>query len=160
MQVCEFLSDHRVTFETLLHPPAFTSQKRAKFLGVSGKQVAKGVLLVGPHGYFVAVLPATHRVDTQALGRHLHGAVRLAQAEEIAAVFCDCEWGVVPPFGRLYGLPTVVDETLTANGELVVLANRLGQAIRMRCRDFERLEQPQRLCFARRASTCAAPASE
>jgi Ala-tRNA(Pro) deacylase len=149
MRVREFLAAHRVAFETLVHPPAFTSQKRAKFLHVPGRHVAKCVLLAGPEGYFLAVLSATQHVDTELLASALAGPVRLADDREIAQVFRDCEWGVVPPFGTLYGLPTVVDEGLEPDDDMVFEANTHAEAIRMRCRDFERLEHPVRLRFAR-----------
>jgi Ala-tRNA(Pro) deacylase len=149
MRVPDFLAAHRVAFETLVHPPAFTSQKRAKFLHVPGRQVAKSVLLAGPEGYFLAVLSATKHVDTARLARTFDGPVRLADDREIAQVFRDCEWGVVPPFGTLYGLPTLLDEGLEADALIVFEVNTHAEAIRMRCRDFERLEQPVRLRFAR-----------
>jgi Ala-tRNA(Pro) deacylase len=149
MRVPEFLAAQRVAFETLVHPPAFTAQKRAKFLHVPGRQVAKGVLLAGPDGYFLAVLSATQHVDTQKLAQTLAGPVRLADDREIAQVFRDCEWGVVPPFGTLYGLPTVLDEGLEPDALIVFEAHTHAEAIRMRCRDFECLERPVRLRFAR-----------
>src|SRR5262249_42062197 len=98
MRVPDFLSEQRIAFETLLHPPAFTAQKRAKYLHVPGRRVAKNVLLAGPTGRILAVLPATHYVDTETLAEELGGPVRLAADREIAEVFTDCEWGVVPPF--------------------------------------------------------------
>jgi Ala-tRNA(Pro) deacylase len=150
MRVEQFLSQQHVPFETLVHPPAFTAQKRAKYLGIPGQQVAKCVLLHGPSGYLLAVLPATYHVDTAALADDLGGPVRLADEEEIAAVFRDCEWGVVAPFGSLYGLATVLDESLSADTLLVFEANSHAEALRLRCRDFERLEGPRRLRFARR----------
>src|SRR5438874_106931 len=94
MRVLQFLADQQIMFEPMVHPPAFTAQKRAKYLHVSGKQVAKSVLLVGPEGYVLAVLSATQHVDTVALTRQLGGFVRLASDEEIGEVFQDCEWGV------------------------------------------------------------------
>src|SRR5271157_5334249 len=109
MRIADLLLEKQVAFETLVHPPAFTAHNRAKFLGVPGARVAKSVLLVGPNGYFLAVLPATHQVDTEELARCLSGPVRLANADEVAQVFLDCEWGVVAPFGTLYGLPTFLD---------------------------------------------------
>jgi Ala-tRNA(Pro) deacylase len=145
MQVCQFLTDKRITFESLVHPPAFTAQKRAKFLRIPGRLVVKGVVLVGPHGFFLAVLPATHRVDTNALAQHLRGPVRLATAREIVLLFSDCEFGVVPPFGRQYGLPTLLDDSIPPDAEIVLEANTCAEAVRMRCRDFERLERPRRI---------------
>jgi Ala-tRNA(Pro) deacylase len=150
MRVPLFLAEHQVVFETIVHPPAFTAQKRAKFLHLPGKLVAKSVLLHGPEGYFLAVLPATHRVDTDALAAALGGPVRLASGAEVAEVFRDCEWGVVPPFGTLYGLSTVLDEAIEPDAAIVFEGHTHGEALRIRCRDFDRLERPRRLRFARR----------
>jgi Ala-tRNA(Pro) deacylase len=151
MRVPDFLMEQHVPFETLLHPPAFTAQKRAKYLHVSGRKVAKSVLLVGPKGYFLAVLPATRHVDTRKLSHAVGGPVRLADAREVADVFRDCEWGVVPPFGALYGLATVLEEELAPDALIVFEGNTHAEAVRLRCRDFERLEHPRRLQFARLA---------
>jgi Ala-tRNA(Pro) deacylase len=153
MRVPDFLASQRVSFETLLHPPAFTAQKRAKYLHVPGRQVAKSVLLAGPAGPFLAVLPATNQVDTERLAGELGGPVRLATEFEIRAVFPDCEWGVVPPFGRLYGLATVLDEDLRPEALLVFEGNSHMEAVRLLCRDFERLERPRRLRFTRPGHT-------
>jgi Ala-tRNA(Pro) deacylase len=151
MRVPLFLAEHQVAFETLVHPPAFTAQKRAKFLHLPGRHVVKSVLLKGPQGYLLAVLPATHQVDTEALASALGGSVRLADTWEVADVFRDCEWGVVPPFGTLYGFSTVLDETIDPEASIVFEGHIHGQAFRLRCRDFDRLEQPRRLRFARPA---------
>jgi Ala-tRNA(Pro) deacylase len=148
MRITEFLTEQRVDFEPLTHPPAFTAQKRAKYLHVPGGQVAKGVLLRGPEGYLLAVLPATHRVDTARLERELGGPVRLATDREVAQVFRDCEWGVVPPFGTLYGLPTLLDEGIKPDALIVFETHTHVEAVRLRCRDFERLECPRRLPLA------------
>src|SRR5438105_4833490 len=119
MRVPEFLTHQHVPFETIVHPPAFTAQKRAKYMGMPGNQMAKCVLLAGPEDYVLAVLPATSHVDTTALGAALGGPVRLADDVEVAKIFRDCEWGVVLPFGTLYGLATVLDQSLDAAGMLI-----------------------------------------
>jgi Ala-tRNA(Pro) deacylase len=152
MRIVDFLADRRVDFESLPHPPAFTAQKLAKYLHVSGHHVAKSVLLLGPAGYLLAVLPATHQIDTEALARELGGPVRLASDREMAEVFRDCEWGVAPPFGTLYGLPTLLDESIPPEAAMVFETHTRVQAIRLGCRDFERLERPRRLRFARSAN--------
>jgi Ala-tRNA(Pro) deacylase len=149
MRVLQFLSEQHIDYQPLVHPPAFSSQKRAKHLGVSGRQVAKTVLLAGPRGYLLAVLPATHQVDTERLAAEVGGPIRLANEQEIGRVFPDCEWGVVEPFGTLYGIPTVLDQSVNPETEIVFEAHTHAEAVRMKCSDFERLEQPQRLSFAR-----------
>jgi Ala-tRNA(Pro) deacylase len=150
MRIAEFLTEQSVPFEPLPHPPAFTAQKRAKYLGLPGSQVAKCVLLRGTGGLMLAVLPATHHVDQAALATALGGPVRLATEAEIVDTFRDCEWGVVPPFGRLYGLPSLLDDAIDADALMVFEGQTHFEAIRIRCRDFERLEKPRRLGFARK----------
>lgn len=149
MRVAQFLEEQQhVRYETIVHPPAFTAQKRARFLHISGKQVAKAVLLAGPEDFFLAILPSTQQIDMNALCKALGGPVRVADAREIAEVFCDCEWGVVVPFGTLYGLPTILEVSIDAEALLVFESDTHAEAIRMRCRDFEQLEKPMRLAFA------------
>lgn len=148
MRVPEYLAEQRVRFETLQHAPAFSAQQRAKHLHIPGRQVAKSVLLAAPDGLVLAVLPATHQIDTVRLGSDLGGPVRLADDREMADVFRDCEWGVVPPFGTLYGLGTLLEDSLAADDWIVFEGHTHVEAIRVRCRDFERLERPRRLRFA------------
>jgi Ala-tRNA(Pro) deacylase len=150
MRVPLFLADNRVAFETLYHAPAYTAQRRARYLHIPGRQLVKSVLLRAPAGYLVAVLPADARVDLAALGQTLGGPVRLASAEEIPEVFRDCEWGALSPFGSLYGLATVLDNALDPEMVILFEGHSHAEAIRMRCGDFERLERPRRLRFARR----------
>ena len=150
MRVPRFLADNRVAFETLYHAPAYTAQRRASYLHVPGRQLVKSVLLRAPAGYLLAVLPADARVDLASLGQALGGPVRLASAQEIPEVFRDCEWGALMPFGSLYGLATVLDDGLDPDALIVFEGHSHAEAIRLRCRDFERLERPRRLRFARR----------
>jgi Ala-tRNA(Pro) deacylase len=150
MRVPLLLADNRVAFETLYHAPAYTAQRRARYLHVPGRQLVKSVLLRAPAGCLLAVLSADTRVDLVALGQMLGGPVRLATADEIPEVFRDCEWGALTPFGSLYGLATVLDDALDPETMILFEGHSHAEAIRMRCRDFERLERPRRLRFARR----------
>jgi Ala-tRNA(Pro) deacylase len=151
MRIAEFLAEQQIFYEELVHPPAFTAQKRAKYLHVPGRLVAKSVLFRGPAGHFLAVLPATHSADLEKLAAHWGGPVRLADDSELTAIFRDCEWGVVPPFGILYGLRTVLDDSLPPDALLVFEGHTHVEAIRIRCADFEHLENPWRLAFAVKA---------
>jgi Ala-tRNA(Pro) deacylase len=148
MRIPEFLAERQVPYETLVHPPAFTAQKRAKYLRLPGKQVVKAVLLHTPGGYVLAVLPAPYHIDTLALSPILGAPITLASDEQIAGIFDDCEWGVVEPFGSLYGVPTMLEAAIDPETQIVFESHTHGEAVRMRCRDFEALERPRRLYFA------------
>jgi Ala-tRNA(Pro) deacylase len=148
MRVSQFLSDERVAFEEVVHPPAYTSQKLARFLHITGRRVVKSVLLKGPTGFFLAVLPASHVIDLDKLRQQFGGEVRLATMAEMSERFLDCEWGAVMPFGRLYGMMTLLEATIPLDATIVFEAQRHAVAIRMQCRDFVKLEQPERMHFS------------
>ena len=147
MHIPEFLAEQKVPFETVVHPPAFTAQRLAKFLHLPGKLIVKSVLLAGPAGYLLAVLPADRQIDVDLITRQLSGAVRLATTGEMASIFRDCEIGAVPAFGSLYGLPTIMDERIDREATIVFEANTHSHAIKMSCKNYERLERPRRLAF-------------
>jgi Ala-tRNA(Pro) deacylase len=151
MSLVDYLEAQRVPFRPLLHPPAFTAQRRAKYLHVSGHRVARAVLLAGPEGLFLAVLPASRQVDLTGLSRFWGGPVRLARQDDAARVFRDCEWGVVSPFGNRYGLPTLIDASLPADTWIVLEGGMRHEAVLLRCADFERLSGSFRVSFAQRA---------
>jgi Ala-tRNA(Pro) deacylase len=145
-----YLQQHRVRFEAMLHRPESTASRRAHSVHVPGDQVAKGVLIRADDRFVLTVLPSTHRVDLERLALVLEAnRVRLATEDEVSQVFVDCERGAVPPFGRLYGVMTVVDTSLAAWAEIVVEANLRHEDLRLRYRDYEAVEEPLRARFAR-----------
>jgi Ala-tRNA(Pro) deacylase len=149
MTIRDFLQSRHVWFETLLHCPTSSASQRAKVVHVSGRRVAKGVLIKAASGDVLVVLPATHRVDLERLAGVLgEKELRIATEDEVEHVFADCERGALPPFGRLYGLRTVVDVSLGGNSEFVFLANARHEGMRMRYRDYEALETPIRARIA------------
>jgi len=151
MSIVEYLHSHRVRFETLLHRPASVATKLAQSVHVPGRGVAKTVLVKAGENYYLVVLPATSRIDLDRLGEVLGlpgSSVSLAAAVDLCRFFGDCEPGVIPPFGRLYGLTTLVDTSLSGSAEIVIPANQRHLGLRMRYRDFEAVESPHRARFA------------
>jgi Ala-tRNA(Pro) deacylase len=148
MKLDEFLFNQQVPFERLRHQPVYTANRMAQALHVPGREVAKTVLLRTNQGYALAVLPATRRVDLVRVRDDLGEDVAMASEEEMDRVFPDCERGAMPPFGSLYHLPTIVDESLAEDEQIVFESQNHEEAIRMAYRDYEALEHPRRGHFA------------
>ncbi len=149
MTIREYLRKRSVPFSVILHAPAPSASRVAQSVHLSGQKVAKAVLLRAGSDYLLAVLPATHRVSLGRLAEFLGRTdLRLASEEDLDRVFPDCEHGALPPFGRLYGLQTIVDTSLAASGEILIEGNFRHEGFRMRFRDFEQIEVPQRARFA------------
>jgi Ala-tRNA(Pro) deacylase len=145
MKITEFLKKRNVAFESIPHSATYDAQHLAQMLHVRGREVAKTVLLRanGGYRYFVAVLPATKRIDFAKASAAIGGSqIHLATEIEVASHCPDCEMGVLPPFGSQYGMVTLVDENLTKDTQIVFEGNTHRDAIRMNFEDFRQIEQP------------------
>ena len=152
MRIDEFLTSQGVNYQKLHHRPAYTANRVAQALRVPGREVAKTVLMRVGRGYALAVLPATHRVDLDRLRQELgDDQVDLATEGEMQRLFPDCERGAVPPFGSLYHLPTLVDDSLAADEQIVFDGQSHEEAIRMTYQDYTAVEHPRMGHFAARA---------
>jgi Ala-tRNA(Pro) deacylase len=143
-----FLDASRVRYTWLTHPVTYTAQAAAASLHVSGKEVAKTVVLRAGEETLLAVLPASHHVDLEKIGRLVGKSLRLASEQEFRELFPDCELGAIPPFGQLYNLPVYVDESLAADEEIVFSGGTHHDAVRMRYADFARLTNFRASSFA------------
>ena len=115
MNVRDYLKQKQVPFDVISHHDTYDAQHLAQSMHVSGRLVAKTVLLrtEGEEDFVVAVLPANRIVDLDLVSDVLGvDYVELASERQLAQHCPDCEVGVLPPFGHEYGMRTVVDLTL------------------------------------------------
>ena len=144
MKVQEYLKQQGVQFQAHEHSPAYTAQEVAAEEHVSGHMLAKTVTIKCKQGFALCVLPASHKLDLRKVAKALKAKdVRLADEDEMAKLFPDAEVGAEPPFGNLYNLPTLVDQHLAHDEEIVFQAGTHRDAIRMKYGDFARLVQPE-----------------
>ena len=147
-KLIEFLNQNKASHTVLHHPEAFTAQELAAIEGVKGRNHAKVVMVKADNQMLMTVLPADHRVELEQLDRLTGKRTALATEAEFKALFPDCAVGTMPPFGKLYGLPTWVDKSLTNDAYIVFEAGTHTDAIRISYKDFERLTTPQVAEFA------------
>jgi Ala-tRNA(Pro) deacylase len=144
-----YLGSQNVAFELISHPRAVSAQKLAQSLHVSGYSVVKAVIVKAGEQRYIVVLPAAESVDPVLLGGVLGAShVELCGEEQLQSMFSDCELGAEPPFGRLYGLPVVMDASLLQQDALLMRAGSHNEALKLRRKDFLRLEQPRVGAFA------------
>ena len=87
-------------------------------------------------------LAASYRVDRTKAAVLVVTEVRLAEEQEFAATFPNCEVGAMPPFGNLYGVDVYVDQTLADDETIVMRAGTHTDTLSLRYADFARLVQP------------------
>ncbi len=140
----ELLDANHIKYVTFNHSPAYTAQEIAQSAHISGKNVAKIVILKIDDKLTMAVVPASHQVNLESLkDAATANKVELASEQEFRGMFPDCEPGAMPPFGNLYGMNVFVSEALAADEAIVFNAGTHTELVGMSYQDFQRLVEPQ-----------------
>jgi len=145
-----YLRENGVPFEVMAHAQAYTMQEVAAALHVSGKQVAKVVMVKADEKTVMLVTPASSRLDFAQVRALLDAKkVSLAKEEEFADLFPDCGTGAMPPFGNLYSVPVYVDQALAEEATIIFRVGTHRLTMKVAYADYARLVQPTVSEFAR-----------
>lgn len=153
----EFLDSHKIKYMVISHSVAYTAQGIAAMVHLSGKKLAKTVIVRMDGMLAMAVVPASFHVDLDML-RVASGAqvAEIATELEFKNAFPDCETGAMPPFGNLYGMAVYADASLVEVDEITFNAGTHRELVRMAWADLARLVNPKIVNLTRRPSTVAA----
>ena len=153
----KFLDLNHVKYLVISHSLAYTAQGVAALAHVSGKKLAKTVIVKIDGILAMAVIPASFHVDLQRI-RKVTGAqtVEVATEVEFKDAFPDCETGAMPPFGLLYDMPVYADKSLAENEEITFSAGTHRELVRMNWDDLLRLVNPTVDQFVYQHATTAA----
>jgi Ala-tRNA(Pro) deacylase len=144
----EFLDGEKIKYISIVHSTAYTAQEVAASAHVTGKELAKTIIVELDGEMAMAVLPANRKIVVQDL-RDITGSdqVKFASEEEFKKRFPDCETGAMPPFGNLYGMEVFMAESLQNNTEIAFNAGSHTEVIKIAFKDFEHLVHPKVIQF-------------
>jgi len=137
--VTSFLSARDVSYRLLTHPPSVSSMRTARAAHIPGDRLAKAIVLEDDREYVMAIIPATHHLDTIALAKRLQRVLHLAPEDDFALVFRDCQRGAVPPLGPAYGMRTIVDDAVLGLPEVYLECGDHEHLLRISGDGFARL---------------------
>jgi Ala-tRNA(Pro) deacylase len=145
----EFLDSHNIKYVTISHSTVYTAQEIAASAHISGKELAKTVIVKLDGEMAMAVLPASYKIDFDLL-KEATGAntIELASEQEFKDLFPGCTIGAMPPFGNLYNMEVYVARTLAEDKEIAFNAGSHSELIQLAYEDFERLVKPKVLRFS------------
>ena len=145
----EFLDSQNIEYISISHPTAYTSQEIAASAHISGKELAKTVIVKLDGKMTMVVLPASYKIDLELMKESTGAsAIELAKEREFKDLFPGCTIGAMPPFGNLYGLDVLVAQALAEDEEIVFNAGSHSELMKLRYKDFERLVKPKALEFS------------
>ncbi|HEC20778.1 MAG TPA: YbaK/EbsC family protein [Gammaproteobacteria bacterium] len=135
----EYLDRWGVDYEVVPHARTSSSLETAEAAHVPGDKLAKCVVTEDYRGYLMVVVPASHEVEFDRLDDELDRRLELANEEELADIFTDCELGAIPPLGEAYGLDVAVDRSLTECEDVYFEAGDHAELVHLRGEDFRDL---------------------
>lgn len=132
------------------HDTAYTAQDLAHQEHISGERVVKPVLIQADGQFVLCALPASYFIDLEQLCDELRANnAQLADEQMLRQMFPECEVGAEPPIGKLFGIPTILDDSLIDELELTFQAGTHQDAVTMSAADYIKLTQPMIGHFAR-----------
>ena len=144
----EFLDTNNIKYVIISHSRVFTAQETATSAHISGKELAKTVMVKIDGKMAMAVLPASYKVDFDLLKKTTGSSkVEIASEKEFKDLFPECEVGAMPPFGNLYGMDVFVAKSLAEDEEIAFNAGSHRELVKMAYKDFERLVKPKVMKF-------------
>ena len=150
MNLQSYLDEMGVRYNLSYHPAAYTAQDLAAAEHVPGRAVVKPVVIEADGKPMMCALPAPYKVDIDELKAQLDAKdVHLAPEERFAELFPDCQLGAEPPIGRMFGMPTLIDESLLQDDRVMFQAGTHDAAVTMTMADFRRLTQAEVAHFGR-----------
>ncbi len=140
-----YLDENKAKYNVQSCEPRPTAQELAHLAHVSGKRLAKTVLLreQGSQQHILAVVPASELVDLNRLSAQWGKPLELAPEEDFAKLLPDFETAAAPPFAGLVGLPTLVDDCLAGRDWIAFCGGSRGDLIEMSWDEYARIAQPR-----------------
>ena len=125
------------------HEPVYTSAEAAAVRGTDLHSGAKALVVKAGEEFVLAVMPADLSLDGTALRKHLGcKRLRFATGDEVLSL-TGLTPGSIPPFGSLFGIPTICDERLADNREINFNAGSHTDSIQMEYRSYVTFESPR-----------------
>lgn len=150
MNVQTYLDQLGITYRVMHHPIAYTAQDLAAAEHVPGREVIKPVIVRTDGRYVMCALPAPYKVDLNELREQLRCKhVELVEEGKLTEICPDCELGAETPIGRLYNMPTVMDESVMSDTQVMFQAGNHSDAIVMSLADYRRAAMPEVAHFGR-----------
>ena len=150
MNLRDYLDEQGVQYQLSHHPTVYRSQDLAEVAHVPGQQVIKPVVIDADGQFVICALPACYRIDLDELRRHLQAdRVRIVDEQTLGRLFPEIELGAEPPIGPLFGLPTVMDDSLAADEQVTFQAGTHQESVTMSMDEYCRIARPQIAHFGR-----------
>ncbi len=136
-----YLTQNGIAYDLVPHNMTSTSMGSARAAHINSGMVAKPVILEDELGYLMAVVPANAQVKIGKLNQVLDRRMGLATEAELKELFTDCDIGAIPPFGQVYHMQSIVDDSLLECSDIYFEAGNHHELVHINGKAFKKLMQ-------------------
>lgn len=137
-----YLDSNKVAYVRTSHRTVFTAYDLAQTLHVPLNEIAKTLLVKAKDAYYLVMLRASDRLDLAKLKLVLSAkSIRIAEEKDMVREL-KVKPGALTPFGGLHMIAVVVDKKLAAVRSALFPSGNFEHSLRMKLRDFIKLERP------------------
>jgi len=139
LTLSKYLAENGIAYDLLPHTHTSSSMNSAQSAHISGKNLAKSVILEDEDGYLMAVIPATEHVQFRKINHALNRHLGMATESELESLFSDCELGAIPAVGEAFSMESVVDNSLADCSDIYFEAGNHEELVHMKGSSFRKL---------------------
>jgi Ala-tRNA(Pro) deacylase len=145
-KIVKYIEANKAVFEKVNHPPAGSVEEYRQTIGTRLEQQAKALFICFKNkdskGFAIVAIQAQKKADLTLI-RHLLEAreVRLGSREQLQEV-TKCSYGELPPLGKIFSVPLLMDRELLTEEKIYFKAGALDFSIIMSSAELVRLEEP------------------
>ena len=142
-EIKKLLSNNKVEFDEVKHKAVYTSEEAAKIRGTKLRQGAKALIFKADDKPIMAVISAANKIDTAKLKDLLKvKKLKLTSADEVEKL-TRLKIGSIPPFGNLFEMETIVDQSLSKIQVIAFNAGSHTDSIKMKYGDWKKVIDPK-----------------
>ena len=135
-KIIQRLEEKKLDYKVLKHEPAPTSEDSARVRNCSLDSGVKALVIKAENKFLICAISASKRLSHKKLQSLLQKKKsRFATAEELFEL-TELKPGAVPPFGLIFNLPTLVDNSVKEQEIINFNAGDLCVSISMQSKDY------------------------
>lgn len=148
-KVIKFLDKNKVKYEIIHHKVVYTAYDKAATLRVKPNIIGKTLVLKIDKGMAVVLIPGNKNLDKNKFRKIAKAMPSGRQAKKIDFIsekviknkFKGIKIGAIPPFGKLWGLPTFMDRSLINQKKIIISGGVYNSSIKIKGADLKKAIQ-------------------
>lgn len=146
-KLAKYLEKAGIKHEVLEHKTVYTAYDAAATMGKKLSEIAKTLLIMADKNYYLAILPADHKMDLKKFAKLVEKAVgKKVKAikipgEDVMKKLLKVKAGAISAFGGFHKLPVVLEQKLAKAKKAVFASGSFNHSVEMAVKDFIKLEK-------------------